>query len=347
MKSRTRLRRGATIPLKTSRKHNEPRVGAFKQLLSSPPNIESVSWRKLSISERTNDIPVTNWAGISYISESFFFARWQPKSMFLRTASSQLDAISAYLQTGDLAGRDGSTFWSRTSRGLATEWRDPSYSEFKIRSGPPLGFYNRCRDLCEILNMGIMHLQPGSVKWETNRFAARGYVPELKLQLEINGSLECDPDETPKLMHVQYRSRIAVWDYLLKYQYDTNSSSTLCDLPYRIEAFNVRGPTARKQAEWNLFEIRTTTNRLQDILFSLPPVREDEHHRILYFTNGAFFAKNALGGLSPVSPGNVPLLSGNNWADRNYYFGAIVASTLLAAAILLKTKRQKQHQQNT
>jgi hypothetical protein len=313
-------------------------VQQFKNFLASPPNIEQVAWRKLSITDQTNEQRVADWPGANYVSQSFFAARWQPNCLFLRSASNAIDALVIDNRVGDTLGRKGNSFWSRTPKGLTTIWQDTMLSPTQIRHGPPLAFHNRARDIFDVLNMGIMYVEPGSVKWEENQFSATGYVPELKLEVSISGTLKCDANQLVKQSDVQYTSRIAIWKYVLKYSYGTNNVPPF--LPDRIEVFFQSDTGSRKFAELQVLSMKTSARPLENGLFELNLASWTNSSQILYFTNDTWYAKNAFGELSPVVPGAINLPNMQKLNKHDYYFGAVAVNTLFAAVLLLKARQK-------
>jgi hypothetical protein len=187
--------------------------------------------------------------------------------------------------------------------------------------------------------MGVMHVEPGTAKWAGDVFAASAYVPELKLPVAVVATLRATEDHFPKDMLVQYRTRLGVWDYVLRYGYTTNVG--LPFLPNRIQSFFVSKGKEQKMMEWNIMEIKSSSTQLNEAMFNLQTAMATNQSRVLYYTNHAWYARNALGELAPITAAGMAWkVSAQRLNNHNYYYGAVILSSLFAFAFMSKAKKE-------
>src|ERR1022692_4005641 len=167
-------------------------LDAFKQFMASPPVIEGLLYEKIMARDTqkglADGVPGTNGR------VTYGFAKCQPGCLYLKLGGSDLVA-APNLQSGEeIDAMLGVEHWRIDPIGLCAYWKDSAKQPEQIRMGPSRLFHQRSDDFKQVLNMGVMHLEPGAIKWAGDTFNVSGYVPEAKAWVEVEGTIRPGPD---------------------------------------------------------------------------------------------------------------------------------------------------------
>ncbi len=196
------------------------------------------------------------------------------------------------------------------------------------------------------MNMGVMQIPVGMVKWDGDRFTAPGYIPELKTHVEVTGNVKPDTNGYAKEMTVQYRSKTGIFTYILRYYYDANAG--LAYFPSRLTSSIVRDGKETKLMECETITIKTSPVLLPRSHFDPQSLIPASGVPITRYTNDTLYARNALGQWTPLRDGS-PLTSFTNAREHllnnNFYYGAVVLSTMIAFSIIWGINRATKNNQ--
>lgn len=315
----------------------------FEQFISSPPVIERLSWKKTMVHDLATGLSQKpqkeGHDGVSY-----FFARWQSDGLFLKSGPEAAVTPSGKGSGVEIDIRFQGDFWIIDPTGFMTHWQDPFASVRETRVQPSRVFRHRAEDFCELMNMGVMYLQPGALKWQRDSFSTTGYIPELGDEVKIAGHLRSDSTERADTMEVQYHTRWANYHYLLRYSYSTNVG--LSFLPSTIESILVRPEGQAKLMELHLLSIQTSSIKLPPSLFR--PELSKPTTPVVYYTNGSWYITNILGRLAPI-PGPVSatgsLQSQRQGLEGNQiYYGLVIANTIVTFSLVRRMRKKNKNQ---
>jgi hypothetical protein len=315
----------------------QTKVDYFKAFMASPPIITKLTWYKLARTDSSSGLVATNWVGTTRVSANGFIGRYQPACIFLKHVLNPQELNFDVLPGSEVEGSRGAVHWMVNTQGLTGYWEDTARFTAEIRIGPSIAFHSRTAELAELLNMGVMHMDPGTANWHGDRFTADAYIPEMKMPMSINGTLRATAEHLVKDMDVTYRSRIGEWHYVLRYTYE--EKSTQHDMPSKIESFFVSDGEERKMAQWTILSLIRSPNHIDERLFALPKNCTTDRFRMFYYTNNGWYAKNAVGQLAPIAGGaNKWGASDGTLTNRTSYYGAVLCSTIFAFASMWRAK---------
>jgi hypothetical protein len=278
------------------------------------------------------------------VHSALFVGRWQPHGLLLKAAANAQDDPLSKRFGEQLVANLGDRYWILDRTGLASVWQDHIDAPSDVRTPPAMFFNTTAGELAMVLNMGVMHIQPGCIKWKGNDFSAGGYVPEQKASIEVTGKVVPTRDLHAKEIRVQYRSSVGLYNYDIEYRYTTNTG--LSYLPNIIRSFFVAQDHKVLLAQWDIESIQIAAHAMPASFFNLEPLVRNSHLRVRYFTNHAWYAKNALGKLVPIQSTLSQLKSSvQELSNHNLYYAAVMAATLLAFALAYRANLQQRNSQ--
>jgi hypothetical protein len=323
-------------------------LDVFKQFMASPPVIEGLLYEKMMA--RDNQKGLADGVLGTNGRVTYGFAKWQPGCLYLKLGGSDLVA-APNLQSGEeIDAMLGVEHWRIDPIGLCAYWKDSAKQPEQIRMGPSRLFHQRSDDFKQVLNMGVMHLEPGAIKWAGDTFIVSGYVPEAKAWVEVEGTIRPGPDGRAQEMTVKYVMKDITVKYRLRYGYVTNVPDTMPNwLPNNIEAFLMRGSEEIKLMRLRIMAFKTSPAVLPHAVFNPEGILAASRIPVLLYKDGNWYETNALGHLA--------LAKGSAFAPdrlRGYrerfdlkqlYFGAAALGTAAAFSasrrILNKTKTKQ------
>ncbi len=311
---------------------------SFKRFMSDPPIIESAVYRTISSGSAARGLPMGEGGHGSNDAVIYFHARWQPACLFLKTGTN-LDVVSPERQPfQQVDARFYKDYWRLDRAGFLTTWQDSARTPGESGLQPSRVFHMSTHQFKEMMNMGIMQIEVGAVKWHGDRLEAEGYVPEWKTPVRVEGQVVPDTNGYAKELRVTYRSRMGVYNYALRYSYHEDVG--LSFLPNVIQSFFIWPDGEVKLMECQIYSIKTASTPLPRASFDLEPLLASKEMPRILFTNGAWYARNLVGGWAPIrSPsgelaGFAPAPS--RLLGRGTYYCAVVTMTIIAFTLILK-----------
>ncbi len=324
---------------------NRTPLEQFKQFMASPPVIENVVFQMITA---FGDSPLPEAKGAKGVHDwvNYLQARWQPDCLFLKSGTN-LNVADPGKRTGEeINARFHDEHWTLSRMGFVTSWSDSAKTPDQIRSLPSRAFHHRSHQFAELMNMGVMQIPVGVVKWDGDSFNAPGYIPELKTHVEVTGHVKPDANGYAKEMSVQYRSKTGIFAYVLRYYYETNVG--LSYFPNRLTSSIVRDGKETKLMECETVSIKTSPARLARSDFDPEVLIPARGVPITRYTNDTLYARNALGQWTPLRDGS-PLTSFTNAREHllnnNFYYGAEVVGTMIAFSIIWGINRTTKNNQ--
>lgn len=315
----------------------------FKQFIATPPMIESAVYRTITANDPSKGLPASEGGCGPKDWVYYFFARWQQGCLFLKSGTN-LDVSqpgSGFRE--EINSRFHDEYWRLDAAGVLTIWQDPAGTPADINMQPTRMFHTHSHQLKELLNMGIMQIEAGALKWAGNDFTANGYVPELKTPVRVRGKLIPTSNGYAKEMRVEYRSRAGVYNYVLRYLYPGESG--LSFLPRTIQASFVSEAREIKLMECTLISIKTNSAALDRSAFDLRNYVPPDRTPTVLYTNETYYAKNLVGGWSAILDRSGHVAGPHQVRDRlnnnNLYYIVVVLSTIFAFSMVWRITKNK------
>jgi hypothetical protein len=315
----------------------------FKQFVAAPPIIEEALYRTLTTGSALTGLP--RGEGIRGLKDAmlYFHARWQSDCLFLKVGTNT-DVSSSTRQTlEEVNARFQNEYWRLDRAGFLTSWVDGSKTPGESSLQPSRCFHTSTHQFKEMMNMGIMQIEVGAVKWRGNSLSAEGYVPEFKTPVRVEGKVIPDMNGYAKEMRVTYRSRMGIYNYILRYAYHENVGMPF--LPSIIQSFFLSPDGEVKLMECQIFSIKTASEPLPRGSFDLEPLLVSREMPRILFTNGNWYAQNLVGGWAPIRKPSGELAGFTavpaKFNGNGLYYGTVAVTTLIALTAILKTKPNK------
>jgi len=321
---------GSTMPLLA----DSPKE-RFKALLQSPPVIERLVFvEKLPVNPH-HAVPLDQGIAASTNFQTFEL-RWQTNAMFLRQIRNLNDLTNQFVP-GECftlwndqfyfldAGRKAMLYVLEQEKARAGIY-PPPYHATLIKRGKA----------AEVLNLGISHLTPGSIRWEGDTFHAVSTAD--KKPIHIRGEISGLTNGIPIEMKVQYSNDVSVANYRMTYAYESYRPPYY---PTRITAHFINRDKEIEYRAYSILSLATSPNPLPQSRFGPEPFLLANAMPTFYLTNDSIFFKLPSGQLIET-PATIPKLrlSGSDFFKNRYYYFAAASVTLWFLALVLRTKAQ-------
>jgi hypothetical protein len=317
-------------------------MSEFESFVASPPVIDAVVFRTIKPADALKLSPLDGGGHHSADSIMYYYGRWEPECLFLKSGKNSDVARDGRGPREEIYSRFHDEFWKLSPPGFLTTWIDSTKQRRDLRMRPSHLYDYRTIPMREMLNMGIMHIDFGTVRWRNDKFTAEGYIPEIKSVVEINGQLYPAKDGYPKEMEVRYGCTTGVYNYVYDYSYGSNVG--LIYLPSEIQAFLILDGKKIKLSECDILSIKSGQSVLPRSEFDLRAPKVSSGMPSIIYTNGGYYAKNMIGEWSAIrtpdgqvagfTKGNVPLVS------NGAYFAAIGISILMAFSYVWRIRKR-------
>ena len=330
---------------RTSSPTKPDRVESFKAFVSSPPVIEELVYRKKLPPDLHRPPPMeTGLQGST--NYQFMHARWQTNGLFWRELS-ELSDLSEYRLQRKLVIRSDRRFWFLDSvQAIVGDLDDPASSNGK---GPTshlnLILDTELRKLGEVLNFGVFHLPPASIRWQGDEFATEAKLALTTIQ--IRGKLARTPDGLPASLGVEYRNDQGIATYSIRYSYTTNVG--LPFFPNQWRVLWLRNGREIEMGEVSLLRLGVGEEPLPLASFDASAFIRTNRSVMRYYTNHMLYAANRLGQLVPlpvgVSPGDT--LNQPSLATHRYFYLVIAGLTIGFFLRVVRMKRSTNRNDRT
>lgn len=301
----------------------------FKRWLESPPAVE-----RLLVRERLPPIlnrPVPLDTGIERSTNfTLFELRWQSNAMLVRTLPAARHPTK--LPAPEVAfslWNDAFTFLEGGTNAFVYH-----FEHDRVRRGvvPPAydGAWFRVSRYGEVLNLGLSHLWPGSVRWEGTRFRALGLAD--KKPMDVSGEILRWSNGIPCEMSALYSNDMGIARYRLAYEYAPHATVLF---PARIRLFL---SAAGREVEYRCYDILSLS-------LARGPLTE-EHFRavqlagpggvsVRYLTNDSIYARLPSGTMLETAGAPVRLHWSGDQYYRHRYFYVLVGLVSVFFAVLM------------
>lgn len=213
-----------------------------------------------------------------------YCARWQPNAFIHRALAEPADAMGLLNLhiTNHFILRCDELYCVLDYGARAMVWKSDSTNP----DDNPVSrsIEERLVSLNEVLNMGVAHLKPGSIRWTRDSFDE---VSSSERQIRVTGTLTPSENGRVNELHVSYSDLGWVAKYRIQYEYDKPLG--VPGIPSSIKAYLLY-----KGAETLCFEIRISHLKASPGPFDLPafdpaPFLRENNTVVLSVTNGAIF----------------------------------------------------------
>jgi hypothetical protein len=322
-------------------------VETFKSFLSRPPIV-----RALVFSERLPADPRAPSSAPLGDSQRFRYyeALWQSDSYFLREAPN-LESNALPTSLGVLAARVGDECWFHYGRGYHNELVEYSAEHAEPMNHVCQSAYINSDVLRQVLMLGLMHSEIGSIEWLENKFQVRKQTDEFRAAGELIASSTGLPDS----LRVTYTGKNGDIHWLIRYTYPERMAQN--KLPETISCFWVDGDTEVERAEFRIYQLSTRHKFLAPDAFSPLRFVTNNAWKVLIYSNDSIYATLPGGGLRmiqnkgkavglgrrPGDPSPVRLLAAYTvWAGANFWILVLGVRASLKPKETKKARERKE-----
>ena len=314
-------------------------VDAFKRLLDAPPVIERLVYRETLPPRPSAVIPMD--VGISRSTNyAIYEIRWQTNAMSARTLESNLSSerLAAY--------RAAFTLWDENFWFLDNSTNLFVYhlEHNRVRHGHVPASYDaawyRISRYGEIINLGLSHLKPGSVRWDQDRFSATGLAD--KKPMTVTGSISHLSNGIPCELSVRYSNSTAVVDYRLAYEYDERRTSFY---PRRVSLFVKHGARETEYRRYEILSLKTSRHALPETYFDPDGRLRSPSVRLQLLTNDSIYIRLPSGKLieGQVAIPHSSLSRAEHYRNR-YFYMSLGLVTMACFRAFVQSKQESTRQ---
>ncbi|HLH54025.1 MAG TPA: hypothetical protein VKY92_10475 [Verrucomicrobiae bacterium] len=319
----------------------------FKNFISHPPVISNLVFQQ--------KVPMGGGArpldGSFAHSTSFeyFQARWQTNGLLFRKLTAPSDVTNLAV-AGELVSWSGHehALLERGERFTTWDDRDPTVAGKTVSI-----FYTSewLQDpLRQVLNLGIMFVGIGSVRWDGNRFHVESKVDGQRLL--VSGEVMPGVDGPPREMTVCYALPHRTNYYALRYGYGPARSYSMP--PTVITNFWIRKDLGKEKAaeaeldldEWRILDFQSANNPLAQEVFAAAEFARQNGWQGHIYTNNAIYDRTTNGVLQlAYSFTTAPNLSNKPTRTlRTVFYGAWGGMNIAIIALMARAKEAKKQQ---
>lgn len=330
----------ASIPPDNAKAASEPTSSKdlFKLLLQSPPAIEHLVFREKLAPVLNQPVPLSEG-----ISRSTNFASyqltWQTNGMLVRRLPDTPDLISQRLPKVAF-NRLYDNFWFLDA-GTNVYFYQLEHERARAGFVPPAydAAWFRITRYGEILNLGLSHLWPGTVRWEADRFNAWGIAD--KKPLRVCGEITQLSNGMPTELRVTYSNNMGIAWYRIVYDYRNRD---FWPYPNRVTSYWKAPQREIEYRAYEITELRLARRPLPDEVFRPTEIGENPS-RVRYFTNNSVYIRLPSGRMLEA-PGAGPklALTRADYYRNRYFYVASTAVTVAFVALGIKLKPGQSNQ---
>jgi hypothetical protein len=257
-------------------------IEQFKNFISAPPVIANLLFqRKVPMGDGTWPL---DGSFVQSTRFEYFQAKWQTNGLLFRRLGSPDDATNSNVAS-QLVAWSGHRHTLLEPKQLLTSWddRDSSTVGKKISVFYTSQFF--LDPLRQILNLGIMHVNFGTIRWEGNRFRVQNEVDHEIMR--ATGELLVSVEGPPQRLNVHYELQGRTNDYVIRYGY--SPTITYPCLPSTITNFWVSDGKEIELDEWKILQCEFSPSPLPPEAFSAERFEKQHHFAMQVYTNGAFY----------------------------------------------------------
>ena len=238
----------------------------------------------LVFSERLPPDPKTPWRTDIPLSASHAFrywhARWQPGAYFLREIEAP-DAVADLQTPGLLAVQFEDQCWFHYGRGWGDDFIDIGVAP---SNNVCVSAFLNTDVLRQVMTLGLMHSEVGSVEWSGNQFRVRKATRDYR----ITGEIQPSPAGTVESLRVTYSATKGDVHWVIRYIYGTRSPAN--GLPSAIRCFWLDGTREVQRLEFVIHALKLSATALGLAAYEPAPFIASNIWQRNLFTNNAIYA---------------------------------------------------------
>jgi len=314
---------------------------AFKLLLSAPPPLAQLVFR-----EKLPPVfnrPVTLQGGIKGSTNfALYEVRSQSNGLVVRSLNSTNELPTAHIS------KVAFTLWEKDFcfLDIGTNAFFYQLEHDRAQKGEVTPSYDaawfRVSRYAEILNLGLSHIWPGSVRWQDDQFSAQGIAD--KQPIYVLGSISRRTNGIPCELTVAYSNQMNVAHYRIAYEYAPEVQPLF---PARISLFFQHRGSEIEFRSYEVLSITRASGPMARELFSPDRFLGFKSAPSRYLTNDSIYMQLPSGRMleTPAVPAKLALNRADYFKNRYFY-----AATLFVAAfffVLMIRTNSSQHQERT
>lgn len=312
-------------------------VEVFKSFLASLPVVANVVFSERLPPDPKNpsriDIPLS-------ASQAFCYwqGRWQPGAFFLRELPPG-QPISDLTTPGTFSASFNGQCWFHYGHGVGNDFVD-----FGGDAGTRVWHtaYLNTGQLRQVVMLGLMRSEPGSIRWQSDHFQS----DPAKGELRVSGDLIRSPDGLVDSLHVTYSDAKGDVNWLVRYSRENVTNS----LPLIIRCFWLDEGLEIQRDEFTIYALQTQSRSLSINSFHPDGIESLNQWQVHIFTNNAIYAVLPNGQLwlldksaPPAPPGRLPGQPSSRELWVVYSIGAgMNLSVFILAVRMIRKKVQTQ-----
>lgn len=322
--------------LKTSADNVEDSpIERFKALLSSPPVIQQLVYSK--VLPDAGRVAVRLDIGLmGATNQELYELRWQTNAFFHRQLFSLDHALDNEIR-GECFSLWNSHFYfldARTKPCLYVLERNEA-----ARGIYPDAYHAahiRMTHAAEVLNLGLSHLTPGTLRWERDRFSLTTMGD--KKPLFIRGAISGLTNGIPSELRVQYSNDVGIANYRIAYSYDAYRAPWF---PSQIDTYFLQSGKEILYSRYRILKAITAKDPMPENQFVPARWLTRDFQALLYLTNNSTYAQLPSGQFVEV-PTAIPTfhLTSKDYLKSRFYYACAVSWTFLFLVLGLRTWQQ-------
>jgi len=311
-------------------------VEVFKSFLASPPVLANVVFSERLPPDAKNpsriDIPLTTSQTFRY-----WHGRWQPGAFFLRELPPR-QPVSDLKTPGTFSASFNGQCWFHYGHGVGNGFVDfGADAETRVWHTA----YLNTGQLRQVMMLGLMRSEPGSIDWRGDHFQSN----PAKGELRARGDLIRSPDRLVDSLHVIYNEAKGDINWLVRYSKEstTNSKARLI-----IRCFWLDEGQEIQRDEFAIYALQTQSASLPIKSFHPEGIESLNQWQVHIFTNNAIYAVLPNGQLwlldksaPPAPPYRLPgrPSSGERWFVYSIGGGMNLSIFILAVRMIRKNRQ--------
>jgi len=187
-------------------------------------------------------------------------------------------------------------------------------------------------NLSQILNMGILNIEPGTIRWEGDDFHA--YYPER--QQTISGRLTLSQSGVPNSLAVTYQSGTNVAQYVIRYGFERDPG--LRFIPSEFRTFQLVQGREIERLRAQIHEIKLAVKPLPKGDFNPAAYIDFNHLAVRRFTNGMMLALDKRGRWVMATSG--PLGEAFGRPSPQFFYASVSVLALTFVVLMWRARKE-------
>lgn len=291
------------------------RRARFQAWLEAPPALERLVFRE-KMPPVANE-PISMQTGIrSSTNFATFELRWQTGALWVRSLETPGVGPDRMPPVAFTLLHDNFCFLDQGTNAFLYHMEHERVRRGQVPPAYDAAWYRISR-FAEVLNLGLSHLFPGSVRWDGERFQAQGLADKKPLYVlgEITGYTNGIPCE----LRVAYSNQLSVAHYRLAYEYQERISPTF---PSAIRLYLQTRGREIEYRSYEVLEVKLAKAPMPESWFAPSALMDGTTMELRYFTNDSIYVPLPSGRMLETPSGPAPrlALSREDYFRNRYYY---------------------------